>query len=159
MRYLPRLFARNTILGLTSAAVFACASPALLLAQTRASSDVARILSLENAWNDAEMNHDVRSLELLIADTFVYTDDDGSFLNRSEWLNEIRKQVDQYEQLANTGVAVVLYENAAVVTGEYKEKVKIKGKMVLRSGRFTDTWIRRNGEWKCVASQATLIDR
>jgi hypothetical protein len=159
MGYLHRLFARNTIRRLSCAAALASALPALMLAQTRTSTDVARILALENAWNDAEMNHDARSLELLIADTFVYTDDDGAFLNRSEWLNEIRKQVDQYEQLANSGVAVIIYENAAVVTGEYKEKVKIKGKTVLRSGRFTDTWIRRSGEWKCVASQATLIDR
>jgi hypothetical protein len=28
----------------------------------------------------------------------------------------------------------------------------------MHSGRFTDIWIQRNGEWKCVASQATLIN-
>jgi hypothetical protein len=148
-----------TILRLARAAALAWALPVLMLAQSRVATDTARILALENAWNDAEMHRDIASLDLLIADTFVYTDEDGAFLNRSEWLNEIRTQSDQYEQLANNGVAVVIYENAAVVTGEYKERVKIKGKLILRSGRFTDTWVRRNGEWKCVASQATLIDR
>jgi hypothetical protein len=24
-------------------------------------------------------------------------------------------------------------------------------------GRFTDAWIKRNGEWKCIADQETLI--
>jgi len=154
MRNLPRLSSCKLIATVFAWVMVACT----LMGQTRTAADAARILSLENAWNGAEVNHDVRSLDLLIADTFVYTDEDGAFLNKSEWLAEIRNQVDQYEQLANSGVTVIIYENAAVVTGEYKERIKIKGKMVLRSGRFTDTWVRRNGEWKCVASQATLID-
>jgi hypothetical protein len=118
--------------------------------------DIARILSLENAWNGAEVHHDVRSLDMLIADSFVYTDADGTFLNRSQWLARVKTETEQYQQLTNSGMIVFVYDNAAVVTGEYKEKLESKGKMMERSGRFTDTWIRRNAEWKCVASQATL---
>ena len=127
--------------------------------KTTLANEVTRIISLETAWNGAEVNHDVRSLEMLIADTFVYTDSDGSFLYKDQWLAQVKNETEQYQQLANTDVAVVVYENAAVVTGQYREKIQIKGKWVTRTGRFTDTWIRRNGEWKCVASQATLIDR
>ncbi len=32
-----------------------------------------------------------------------------------------------------------------------------KGKPYTRRARFTDTWIKQNGQWKCVASQSTLI--
>ena len=117
--------------------------------------DIARILSLENAWNGAEVNRDMRSLDLLIPATFVYTESDGSFMNKSQWMAQIR--VNQYQRMANTGVSVQVYEDAAVVTGEYREKLQVKGKMVVRSGRFTDTWIRRDGDWKCLASQSTLV--
>jgi len=119
--------------------------------------DQVRIMALENAWNDAEMNHDVAALELLLSDTFVYTDSDGSFVEKNQWLDDIKKAADQYELLANSGTKVVLYDNTAIVTGEYREKIQIKGKFVVRSGRFTDTWIRQGGQWKCVASQSTLI--
>ncbi len=51
---------------------------------------------------------------------------------------------------------VYLYGNAAIVTGGYRAKIELKGKSVVRRGRFTDTWIRENGKWKCVASQSTL---
>jgi len=78
-------------------------------------------------------------------------------VNKRQWLANINNEADQYEQLGNSGMTVHLYGNAAVVTGEYHEKVKVRGKAVARSGRFTDTWIQQNGEWKCVASQATLI--
>jgi hypothetical protein len=53
--------------------------------------------------------------------------------------------------------AVHLYGTVAVATGIYQDKIKEKGKAVVRSGRFTDTWMQQNGEWKWVASQATLI--
>jgi hypothetical protein len=116
-----------------------------------------RILSLENAWNLAEANHDARAMNMLIADTFAYTDDDGSFMDRGEWMAHIRGGAGRYEQLGNFGMAVNVYENVAVVTGKYRWKLKVQGKEVIRSGRFTDVWIRQNVEWKCIASQATLI--
>ena len=115
-----------------------------------------RILSLENAWNQAEAKHDVAALSMLLADTFAITDDDGSFMNREQWLVRVKSGIDQYEQLGNTGMTVQFYGSAAVVTGNYHERIKIKGKPVVQSGRFTDTWIRQNGQWKCVASQSTL---
>jgi len=122
-----------------------------------AGDESARVLSLENAWNQAEVKHDARALSMLLAETFAFTDDDGHFMNKSQWLAHIRNGVDHYEQLGNSGMAVHLYGNVAVATGIYQDKIREKGKIVARSGRFTDIWIQQNGEWKCVASQATLI--
>lgn len=122
-----------------------------------AGDESARILSLENAWNQAEVRHDARALSMLLTETFEFTDDDGRFMNKSQWLAHIKDGVDHYELLGNSGMAVHLYGDVAIATGIYKDKMKEKGKVVVRSGRFTDVWIRLNGEWKCVASQATLI--
>lgn len=120
------------------------------------SNESGRILSLENSWNQAETRHDKNAMSLLIADTFAYTDVDGSFMNREQWLDHVKSEADEYETLANTGMQVQFYGDAAVVTGDYHERIRLKGKPVVRSGRFTDTWIRQNGQWKCVASQSTL---
>ena len=116
-----------------------------------------RILSLENAWNQAESGHNAIAMSMLIADPFAYTDDDGAFMDRARWLSPIKNDVHQYEQLGNTGMKVQLYGNAAIVNGFHHERLRIKRKPVSQSGRFTDTWIRQNGEWKCVACQATLM--
>ena len=131
----------------------------VMLAQggTTAGNETGRIIALESAWNQAEVQHDARAMSMLLAETFEYTDDDGHFMNKSQWLAHIRNGVDHYEQLGNSGMAVHLYGNVAVATGIYQDKIREKGKVVARSGRFTDIWILQNGEWKCVASQATLI--
>ena len=117
----------------------------------------ARVLSLENAWNQAEVTHDAQALSTLLAETFDFTDDDGRFMNKSQWLAHIRNGVDHYQQLSSSGMSVHLYGNVAVATGMYQYKITEKGKGVMRSGRFTDVWIQQNAKWKCVASQATLI--
>jgi Domain of unknown function (DUF4440) len=94
----------------------------------------------------------------LIADTFEYTDADGSYMTRPKWLHHIEKEVDDYEQLGNTSMAVYQYGNsAAVVTGQYRDKIRLQGKSLVRSGRFTDMWIKQGTEWHCAASQVTLI--
>jgi hypothetical protein len=118
----------------------------------------AMLLSLENAWNGAELKHDAKALDLLLADIFEYTDSDGTFMNRIQWLEHVKKGVDQYDdQLGNSGMTVRVYGNSAVVTGQYRERTKVKGKIVVESGRFTDVWILQNGTWKCAASQSTAI--
>ena len=116
-----------------------------------------RVISLENAWNQAEVTHDSQALSMLLAETFDFTDDDGQFMNKTQWLAHIREGVDHYEQLSSSGMAVHMYGNVAIATGVYREKITEKGKGVVHSGRFTDIWIQRNAEWKCVASQATLM--
>ena len=117
----------------------------------------ARVLSLENAWNQAEVTHDAQALSTLLAETLDFTDDDGRLMNKSQWLAHIRNGVDHYDQLSSSGMSVHLYGNVAVATGMYQYKITEKGKGVMRSGRFTDVWIQQNAKWKCVASQATLI--
>jgi hypothetical protein len=129
----------------------------LVTAQVKPDDEASRILSLENAWSQAEVVHDAKALEPLLADTFAYTDDDGSFMNKQQWLTHVGRGDDHYQQLANEDQNVKLYGDAAVVTGKYREKVDRGGKSVVVHGRFTDTWIKQNGTWKCVASQSTLI--
>ena len=119
--------------------------------------DARQVTALENAWNQAEIKADASGLSLLLGDEFVYTDVDGSLKNRAQWLADVQKESLHYEQLGNQDQVVHIYGNTVIVTGVYRERVHLKGKSVVRRGRFTDTWMKQNGAWKCVASQATLI--
>jgi ketosteroid isomerase-like protein len=119
--------------------------------------ETGRILALESAWNQAEVQHDARAMSMLLAETFTYTDTDGRFMDRSQWLNLVAKGADQYDQLGDNGIEVHFYGDVAIVTGGYRERIKSKKNSVIRGGRFTDIWLQQQGQWKCIASQATLI--
>jgi len=114
------------------------------------------VINLENAWNYAEERHDGDALRLLLAETFVYTDYDGTIMDREHWLRKVQSLAKEYRHLSNVEQNARAYGNAVVVIGVYVEKMKIRGKDVDRRVRFTDTWIFQNSHWECVASQSTL---
>ena len=114
------------------------------------------VINLENAWNYAEERHDGNALRLLLAETFVYTDYDGTIMDRDQWLRKVQSLAKDYRHLSNVEQNARVYGDAVVVIGVYLEKMKIKGKDVDRRVRFTDTWIFQNSHWECVASQSTL---
>lgn len=120
-------------------------------------SDKTRVLSLETAWNEAERNKDVSALAGLLAATFSYTDSDGTFSNREQFLESIKDVGYHPEQIVNESMTAQVYDHAVVVTGSYREKGSDKGKAYSRRGRFTDMWVQDGGRWLCAASHETLI--
>jgi len=122
-------------------------------------SDEIQIKQLERAWNQAEAKQEVKEVSGILADTFVYTDYDGSFMNKSEYLKWVTAPQQKADHLYDEGITVQVYGNAAVATGIYRETGTNKGKPYTLRSRFTDTWIRRNGLWVCVASHSTLIPK
>jgi ketosteroid isomerase-like protein len=51
------------------------------------------------------------------------------------------------------------YGDTVIVTGATHEKGKQNGKPYEHYGRFTDTWIKRDSEWICVASHLGLLQK
>jgi ketosteroid isomerase-like protein len=121
------------------------------------SADESKIQALESAWNLAEEEKNISALDQMLAATFVYTEFDGSFSDKSQFLKGIKTSSISSDQITNQEVSVRLYGDSAVVTGIFKEKGVENGKPFARRGRFTDTWVNQNGIWLCVASQATLL--
>jgi len=119
--------------------------------------DEIQIKQLERAWNQAEAKQEVKEVSAILADTFVYTDYDGSFMTRAEYMKWIVAPAQKADHLYDEGITVQVYGNAAVAIGIYRETGTNKGKPYVIRSRFTDTWIKRNGVWLCVASHSTLI--
>jgi ketosteroid isomerase-like protein len=127
--------------------------------QSSFDSEKARVLSLENAWNEAEKHKDAKAIDGLLAPTFSYTDSDGNLMNKAQYLASITAAGYRPDQIVNDSMEVHPYEHAVVVTGTYREKGADKGKAYSRRGRFTDTWVREKGGWLCAASHETLIGK
>ena len=115
---------------------------------------------MENAWNIAQKDHDAKALEALVADTFVYTDWDGTVLNKGQFLTDAKDMSYKFESVGNTNVSVFLYNNnTAVIAGTYHTTGMHKGKPFDSHGRFTDTWVLISGKWQCVSSATTHIQK
>lgn len=121
--------------------------------------DQSKILALENVWNQAQLQNDASALNHLLPDTFIYTDYDGTVMNKAQFLADLKDPSYQASMVVNEDMKVFTYNHAAVVTGTYHTKGKYKGRPFEHWGRFTDTWLFQDNLWQCVASHTTLIKK
>ena len=130
----------------------------LASAQTSQSADGAHVLALDNSWNRALETNDTKALDLLLADSFVSIDIDGSTETKREFLTSLKAPGYQPPEQAVTEQSKVdVYGTSAVVVGIYRTQGGRKSKAFTRRERFLDTWVNFNGTWKCVASVTVLI--
>ena len=125
--------------------------------QNSASDEGGRVLALENAWNHALEAKDTKALGMLLANTFLSVDIDGSIASKSEFLASIKAPEYQPSQAVTEQSTVQVYGDAAVVVGVFRVKGTEKGKAYVHRERFVDTWIKMNETWQCVATTSTLM--
>jgi len=121
--------------------------------------DASKLIALENAWNQAQLHHDAKALNNLVSDTFVYTDYDGTVMNKAQFLADLKDPDYRASLIANEEARVISYPNVAIVIGTYHTKGIYKRQPFEHYGRFTDTWIYQNNKWQCVASHTNLLKK
>jgi ketosteroid isomerase-like protein len=120
----------------------------------------AALKEMENKWEVSIVAHDTSFLQSAVASDFVGVSSEGKFMNKSRLIaEEIKNNKDTYTSAKTAKLHVRVFgPNIAVVTGTTREKGTAKdGKVFDRTYAFTDTWMERNGQWQCIASQDMLL--
>ena len=121
--------------------------------------DASRLIALENAWNQAQLHHDAKAVSHLVSDGFVYTDYDGTVMNKAQFLADLKDPDYRATLITNEDARVISYPNVAIVVGTYHTKGTYKRQPFEHYGRFTDTWLYQNNKWECIASHSNLIKK
>jgi len=90
---------------------------------------------------------------------FVFTDYDGAVMAKPQFLASIRDMSNTLTLEVSDDMTLHRFGDTVVVSGATHQKGKQKGKAHEHYDRFTDTWMRHNGEWICVASQLELLQK
>jgi ketosteroid isomerase-like protein len=139
--------------------LFLFSSLALPQAFAQSEGDETKIIALENLWNQIQIAHDADAMANMLDDDFVLTDFDGSVLNKSQFLVTIRDKSNQLTLETTQDMKLHRHGDTVVVIGSTHEKGTLKSKPYEHHGRFTDTWIKHDNQWLCVASQLSLIPK
>jgi len=123
------------------------------------SDDASKVVALENLWNQTQLNHDAAAMEKMLDEDFVLTDYDGTLSNKSQFLDSIKDMSIKLTQEMSEGMKLHQHGNTVVVTGATREKGTQNGKAFAHNGRFTDTWIKKDGRWLCVASHLGVVSK
>ena len=119
--------------------------------------DAKSLLKLTDDLTAAKAGLDIRFLESVLDDDYVFTNPAGAFANKTEYIEGARSDVAVYESVKNFDQVVKIHGDAAVVVGSVTVKGKYKGNEIGGRFRFTNMYVKRKDGWKCIAIHLTRI--
>jgi len=138
------------------AAVVILAVGAVAPAQKPAASVEQEIHALEHQWNEARVHADVATLDRLLVDDWTVTHGDGSTDSKAKYLADLKSGARTFSgSVTERDVVVRVYGDTAVASGSSDSTVTINGQPQGGALHFTRVYIKRNGAWKMIVTQAT----
>lgn len=110
----------------------------------------------EEQWMEAFKNRDKEALNRIIDDRFIFTDEEGRVFNKTEYIDAAVRLV-KVESYSMGDMTVRVFGDTGVVAGRWTGTLTVNGKAANETARYTDTFVRRLGRWRIVASQDTKM--
>jgi ketosteroid isomerase-like protein len=129
----------------------------VILAKTQAGSVEQELIKLENEWGDALIKHDPAPIDKMLADDFIGTTSEGTIYTKAQLLEGVKSSKEDIISMVDDEVKVHVYGDAAVMSARNTIKMRVEGKETIFLDRYTDTWVKRDGRWKCVAGHNSTI--
>ena len=114
------------------------------------------LLRLEDDWALALIRRDAAVFRRLLADGFIYTEDDRT-VSRDDVLHDVVAGLDTVTTAHNEAMRVHRFGATAVVTGWLVVGGHGPNGSFDRRYRFTDTWVSRDARWQIVAAHDYLV--
>ena len=118
------------------------------------------VAATEAAIHQALLAADVKKLESLIDESFIWTHDAGQQVTRQQLLEQLGSGRLKYSKLETNNVAVSVYGDTAVVRGvSPRQRSSIPGQSTGDASSFnafyTMTFVNKGGTWKAVAMHSS----
>jgi butyrate kinase len=128
-----------------------------ILAQQKSGSAERELLKLENGWNEANLKRDIAFLDRILADDFTMGEFDGTVTTKAQLLGYLKSGEYAVTSAVYTSIKVRVYGDAAVAIGRTVEKSQFKGADSSGEYLWTDTWVKIDDRWQCVANHGAKV--
>lgn len=115
--------------------------------------DEQQIEALYEAGDQALMSADVDVLSRILADDYVQYGAAGKPRGKLNIVDSFRAGAIRYPAIVSTGRTIRIFGDTAVVHGSESDEVEADGKRFHADYIYLDVLLKRDGEWKFVASQ------
>ena len=132
------------------------AAAAAAPAQQAPRSVAQEIRAMERQWNDARVHADVATLDRILVDDWTVTHGDGTTDSKAKYLADLKSGARKFSGSVEVRDLIVrAYGDTAVASGSSDSTVTINGQPQRGALHFTRVYIKRNGAWKMIVTQAT----
>jgi uncharacterized protein (TIGR02246 family) len=146
----PRFFPRGFLALL--AALLPSLAPALDLDEAEQIRKVERQLAAALAKNDVEVTAQ------LLTDAWLFVGSDGELVRRDDVLGALRSGQLKFESYELGPMKVRVYGDIAVVIGSGTSTGSMAGEEFHERDVFTDVFLRKDGQWRCVSTHSTDLE-
>lgn len=115
------------------------------------------LIQLEHDWAKAYLKRDVKTLDRIEHDDWCYTDAEGKVTPKAKDIADVSSGGYTATEFVMSDLKVRVYGDTAIVTGRQKEVATMEGKDASAVFQITDTWILRDGKWRCVATHLSKV--
>jgi hypothetical protein len=118
---------------------------------------VQEITALENAWLEAALKYESSWYEKNLADSYSSTDENGVVADKKTVIADLKNKT--WTNISNTyeNFKVRIYGDTAIATAISVYKGTHKGKDMSGKYPWTDTWVKIEGRWQCVAGHNSKV--
>src|SRR5260370_41641378 len=123
---------------------------------SRAQCDEAKMIALENLWNQIQVNHDADAMGKMLDGDFVLTDHDGTVMSKARFLAAIRDKSSQLTVEASEDMQLHRHGDTVIVTRAYHAQGTQQRPQLSPLGRLTAAWLDEDCQWLCLATHLSL---
>lgn len=102
---------------------------------------------------------DTAALDRIWADEYRFTAPDGRIVDKATYLALLQSGSLKYESLKLEDVKIHVYGDTAVAAGRVTVKGRIGTHDIIGQDRFLTVYVKRQGRWQQVATQAARINK
>jgi ketosteroid isomerase-like protein len=108
----------------------------------------------ESQWAESVASGDRSVIQRILADDFIGVDPKGQHYDKTKMMSETADGPKYFVSNRLNDVKIRFYGESAVAQGNesWERKNGERGRFV-----WTDTWVRRNGEWQIVAAEDLVV--
>jgi ketosteroid isomerase-like protein len=119
-----------------------------------------KVLQLDHAWAQAFVKGDAAAVDRIESADFVFTGPDGSVTGKADELSDLKTGNFKAEAIELDDLKAHVHGDSAIVTGRSTLKnCKYHGQDISGRYRFTDVFAKVDGDWRAVASHATMLPK
>jgi uncharacterized protein (TIGR02246 family) len=126
---------------------------------TTAGADEQAVTAAEQQWLKSQQTNNTELLAPLLADKVVETSANGKvFVGKDAVLADAK--TDTWSSVDYADLKVTVFGHTAIATGTFTGKGKdAAGKPLDERVRFTDTWLKMDGKWLCIATHDSPLKK
>jgi ketosteroid isomerase-like protein len=119
------------------------------------SSTAEQLKKIENDWAKAAVNKDRATLDRIEAEDYILIMPDGKIRNKQQDLDSLAQS--NITSMTVSDMDVRVFGDTAEVIGIGRIRGTENGKDISGDYRFTDVFVKKNGEWKAVSTEVTKM--